>query len=441
MAKVGRKPKPYVTSWGEVVPGLARQSNDGRWRVVATGHRFTEPDERLAVHLFRQRYSSEVELVQVPVLGSGQARTNEEVNQILGPRAQTVYQEDGDSIIIRLAHPNAVWGWLRQLLIEKPEHVAKMTGIPQVANLRHMALPRPRLALSTLIQAYREKNPSTEKAKREAIAPLERLIEHAHAKTLDDLTTDALIAFRQTIEACDSLKSSGTRRGYFGRIKAVIGFGRKVGLDPNQITACLDRCRVLWTAEPLPAPKPAPISRTHFHALLVKGGDAWRPWLLLGLNLCLHLDEVCDLRWADFNLEQGTYAAIRNKTRRQRIPRAAVLWPETIEALKRIKRVSPYVLISSHGTRFNRNTRGRAFGALRKAAGIPETVTYDCLRDASYTAAAQAPGVDEKFARLLAGQRSPGLQDNYVLRNPDCVRPACDAVYRAFGPFPDPSVG
>jgi hypothetical protein len=63
-------------------------------------------------------------------------------------------------------------------------------------------------------------------------------------------------------------------------------------------------------------------------------------------------------------------------------------------------------------------------------------VTWSHIRDGAYTAAAQAPGVDEKFARLLAGHKSAGLQDKYVLRNPQIVKPACDAVYSAYAPFP-----
>lgn len=436
VAKAGRKPKPYVTSWGEVVAGLARQGNDGRWRVVETGQRFTEPDERRAVRRFREQHETKVELVQIPVLGSGQAKTGKEANRILAPRAQTVYGDDNDSIIVREAHPQAIWSWIRRMLIEKPEYVSKMTDIPELINLGDMNPPGPALRISTVIEAYRRNSPALEMSKRNALTPLKRLVKEAKAKTLDDLTIEKLIAFRDRLEAEGEVLSAATRQEYFARIKTVIAFGKRVGLDTSQINACLDRCRVLWAAQPSPILKPEPISRADFHTLLSKGGEAWRPWLLLGLNLCLHLGEVCDLKWEDFDLEKGTYAAIRNKTRRRHIPRAAVLWPETIEALKMIGPLKPFVLVSRRGTRYDRAGRSHEFCEVRRKAGLPETVTFEGLRDGSYTAAAQAPGIDEKFVRVLAGQRSPGLQDNYVLRNPECVRSACDAVYAAYGPFP-----
>lgn len=144
----------------------------------------------------------------------------------------------------------------------------------------------------------------------------------------------------------------------------------------------------------------------------------------------MHIEEVCGLLWDDFNVEAGTYAAIRGKTRRKRIPRAAVLWPQTLEALKKLPRKGQYVFVSTHGTRYNKNTRVNDFRDLRKGAGLGDDVTFDSIRDGAYTAAVR--GAEEKWARVLAGHRSPGLQDNYVLRNPEAVRPACDAVYKAY---------
>ena len=435
---MGRPQKPYHTSWGELIQGLYR-CPDGRWRINRTGSKFTEPDERLAVKRFRDQ-SPIAEIIQLPVYDPASAKNNADVNLILASRAEMIIDPadpDAPATIVRNVHATALWRWFREQLLARPEYVAQTTGIPELAGLAHMALPRPSLKLTAIIDAYQKHNPSTAKAKQEALAPLRKLIAHANAKTLDDLTTERLLAFRQAIESSETLKSAGTRRGYFGRIKSIISFAAKVGLDADQVSAFLARAKVLWTAEPMPAPKPAPISREQFHALLAAGNGSWRPWLLLGLNLCLHLEEVCALRWEDFNLTAGTYAAIRNKTRRMRIPRAATLWPETLGALKVLKRTgSPHVFNSTHGTRFNRNTRGNEFAGLRKLAELPDDVTFDSIRDGSYTAAAQANGVDEKCARVLAGHASPGLQDNYVLRNPEMVRPACDAVYRAYGPFP-----
>ena len=52
MAKVGRKHRGYLTDdRSTTVHGLQRD-RDGRWRIVATGFRFTEPDESRAIDKF-----------------------------------------------------------------------------------------------------------------------------------------------------------------------------------------------------------------------------------------------------------------------------------------------------------------------------------------------------------------------------------------------------
>lgn len=87
--------------------------------------------------------------------------------------------------------------------------------------------------------------------------------------------------------------------------------------------------------------------------------------------------------------------------------------------------------VSAHGTRYPASGQWKTWNKLRIAAGCPNA-QMDDIRDAAYTAACRAKGVDEKYARLLAGHRSHGLTDAYVQRNPFDVKPASDAVYAAF---------
>ena len=111
-----------------------------------------------------------------------------------------------------------------------------------------------------------------------------------------------------------------------------------------------------------------------------------------------------------------------------------MLWNETVAALTALPRGgSEYVFVSPTGTRYSKNAKINDFAdTLRVKAGVDSSVTWAQIRDGAYTAAAHAPGVDEKFARLLAGHKAAGLQDKYVRRNPEIVKPACDAVYEAY---------
>lgn len=424
MAKQGRRGRPrksYTTSWGEPVEGLARDT-DGRWRIVETGYRYSEADERRAVARFRQLHRPE--RVHVPATLETTLVGQDDEGRFDGPiivRSQTLAQD--------------FWPWLREQLIAQPAYVAKMVGIPELANLRHLPLPKPAITIDQLVEAYEQQNPSTKQTKQRVIRTFRKLARFAEAKALEDLTQEILLAWRNEIENDPNLKSAATRQQIYGQIKTMISFGLKVGLDQTQIRAALDRCSVLWTAEPLPPVDPQPISRDDFHRLLAAADGVWRAWLLLALNLCMTAEDLCELRWKHFDLEAGTYAAVRVKTKRDRIPRAGVLWPETMAALSKIRRRSEYVFTSQRGTRYSKNSRVNLFADLRQKAGLPDSVKMTHIRDASYTIASRAT-TDERWARVLAGHRAPGLQDHYVLRSPEATREACEAVYKAFGPFP-----
>jgi len=190
-----------------------------------------------------------------------------------------------------------------------------------------------------------------------------------------------------------------------------VAFGLKVGLDAGQIRAALDRMKVLWTAAPVPNLQPRPITRDDFHKLLKAAGDGpWHPRLLAGLNLCLHLGETCGLKWSYFGLDVGTFACIHEKTRRQRIPRAAVLWSETIAASKALPRKGPYVFTSSHGGRHNTHSAVNEFRTFRTAAGVP-ACNYDTLRDGAYTTL-DVPAFS--FSRFL-GTELNGMSGNTIV--------------------------
>ena len=206
------------------------------------------------------------------------------------------------------------------------------------------------------------------------------LVAHTGAVTLDDLTTEKLLAFRACVEGNPRRKSGTYKTWYYGCIKSIISFSLKTGFDGDQVSAALARCKVLWSGTPATVADPTPISREHLHHLLDHASPVWRAMILVGLNCALHLEEVCALEWSHFDLRDRTYATIRNKTKDDRIPRAAVLWEETVAALRGVTRKSPrYVFTSTTGTRYNRASRGNKFAGLRERAKVPAEVTYDWL--------------------------------------------------------------
>ena len=55
---------------------------------------------------------------------------------------------------------------------------------------------------------------------------------------------------------------------------------------------------------------PARASGTEdFAKLLAAGNGKWRAILLTALNCCMHLDEVCSIKWTELDLAKKTYAS------------------------------------------------------------------------------------------------------------------------------------
>jgi len=435
MPRRGRPKKPYQTSWGEVVVGLTK-CRDGRWRIAATEGWFTEPDERRAVAYYRRWEKSRApEQVRVSVPATA-FPDKQSFDRAWGGDVQFVPAHGDQPAGLEVELPEAVlWPWLREQLITRPQWVAEQVGIPELAALSRFDLPKPPISISKVVGGYRNHSSAKEKAKREALASFEALVKFAGAKTLDDLSDEKLLAFRKHVVEESKLTSSGTIAAYFSRIRGVIRTaGRE--LDAHQIEVALAKCK----AKLYPPPNnvvddPHPISRENFHALLdgterTNIPHVWKAMLLLGLNCLLYMEDVCDLTWSSINLEVGTLISRRKK--RGRCLRVAVLWPETVAALSALPRrgQSPYVFASMHGTRFNRNTKINDFRDFAEKAGV-RGVTFSHLRDGGYTAACHALGVDMKLAELLAGHKT-GMKDKYVLRTPEVVKPATDAVYRAY---------
>jgi integrase len=435
MPRPGRPQKPYETTWGEIVAGLTRCA-DGRWRIVETEKRFTEPDERRAVARFKKWARTRAQdsvLISVSSTSFPDGMTFREAWEDSGAELIPAYGDDPARLELELPE-NVLWPWLREKLINDPGYVAEAVAIPELTSLARFELPKASIRVSDVIASYEKHSPATAKAKQEAMVKFHDLVKFAGAKTLDDLTDEKLLAYREKVVSNPALASSGTISAYFNRIRSVIRIAGR-GLDAAQIDVAVARCKAkLYPPKNNVEDDPHPISRKNFQRLLdgVEKTNipvVWRAMLLLGLNCALYMEDLCDMKWKHLKLDEGVYIARRNK--RGRCLRAAVLWPETREAIRALPGGgSAYVFVSNRGTRYNKNTKINDFKDFTTKLGV-SGVTFSHLRDGAYSAACNAKNVKDRFAELLAGHKT-GMKDKYVIRNPRVVLPATRAVYRRY---------
>jgi hypothetical protein len=133
--KRGRPSKPHRAATGEHIDGLYR-CPDGRWRITATGERFTEPDEALAVARYLRLTGDKSIKVHTPF--------DTAITYGVGDDSRaTLKHEDGDLHIIQQVSPHVLWPWLRRQIIERPKWVAEQVGIEQIGYLTDLAKPTP----------------------------------------------------------------------------------------------------------------------------------------------------------------------------------------------------------------------------------------------------------------------------------------------------------
>lgn len=426
--KRGRPQARYRCRDGTEVQGLTRFS-DGRWKISATGQTFVEPDEALAIARFREWQSKqEGAMVDIPTTHA----TIDEAADAFVHRIQSddrtyidlpVDPSDAEPIMVSNWQPSpAVWAWFRQQVLTRPLYVAQMTGIEQIGWLRDLERPTQSPKLIDLIEVYAAKPGLSADEVARCRRFWKEFIEITAITTLRELTHEHVERYEAAIR--EKTLSPKSIKHRYTRIRTVIAYAMKRGKGQDDCRKALDKLAML-EVEGVNNLDPNPISRTDFlaiHAAALKAGDTtFAALLLMSMNAALYSSEVGAVRWDDLDLERGEYATRRNKTK---VPRVAVLWPETIKALKAIPRDRDTVFNTSRQA-YKRFSIHREWTKYREAAGIRDGVTFAMIRDAAFTTACR---VNLDQARVLAGHRLPGAVDHYVLRQPQYVAPACGAI-------------
>jgi len=174
--------------------------------------------------------------------------------------------------------------------------------------------------------------------------------------------------------------------------------------------------------------KATPIHPDDFAALLEVADTQWTAQLLLMLNCGMHPGEMADTRVEDIDFRRKTLANRREKTE---IERVAMLWPRTIKAIQEYRKEkphkSPLLFVSRFGTAWTTNQLNKRFAEFRQAAGLPDSVKMDDIRDGARTAASDGNANPEHTAMLM-GHELPGSADHYVHRSPALTRDVVDAI-------------
>jgi integrase len=420
---------------GDEVQGLARRA-DGRWKISATGLTFVEPNEDLAVERFYKLTGkakpSNLGTLQVHASAEAAVIDMIERTNAAGGSLQTntaVLDQDGVKAVAvsDVTLTPQQWAWLREQLVKRREWVAEQVGVEQIAWLHNLKRPTPSPTLKELGELYAGKTGlSSNEAGRSKLFWKE-FSKAVAVDTVRELTHEHVAQYEAKVQAGKYAPKSVLHR--YRKVRTILAHAIKRGKGVEDCRRALDITAMLEVKDAQPL-DPRPISVDDFwaiHKAAQKADDAtFAAMLLLALNAAHYPGEAAAVKWAELDLKAGTLVTRRSKTG---VSRVAILWPETIRALKALPRHGGF----AYYTRIRSYTVFSALDSWRKyrtAADLKDEIVFSMIRDASFTIACRASTLDQ--ARVLAGHRLPGASDNYIRRAPQFVADACAAIRREF---------
>lgn len=428
--KRGRRRVPYHCEWNDTyVHGLLQVKGSNRWRITdgpLAGREYRENDSREAVRRYYELTQANRPSVAIPADGS---RTLEAI----GRATEEAFAAGADEVELPAellnqdqADQAGFFAQMRKMILEQPKLCARETGIEWLAWHEHQE-PKPSPKLTDVIEHYAKKPGLSHDEVVRARKFWIQFGKAAGAETLKDVTHEAVAKYETKMQG-EGLSPKSIKHRYT-KVKTIVAHAMKRGMDNQACRAALDVLAMLEVPDATPL-APHPISIDDFwtiRAKAVEAGDAqFAAMMLTAANCCMYSGEVAALKWDEVNLKTGEVVTARPKTG---VARVAVLWTETIAALKALPRERDYVFFSERRS-YTTNLVSRHFADYRDQAKLPETVKFGDIRDAAYTYACRAVTLDK--AKILAGHRLSGSTDHYVARNPQFVAPACAAIREAF---------
>ena len=413
MVKTGRKRQHWTGPSGKTYVGLSHTG--GRWRcqdcrqfLPKLGKAASESQVDAAWHRHRSREHAEHD-AKLTVEHSA-------ISSVLRGFTLTGGELGGQTAEQRL------WDWVAGKIRSEPKRIAKLTGIEEISYLSDLQPPKASPTLQSLGERYAAKSSVTKHERQKVGRYWQTFIDFMASQGINDASDvghsrDVVAQWGNKLAAKVAAgdMSAKTANHYVAGVRTVLNYAQRQGLDVDAAIAAMTVIEKL--AEP--PTNPTPIERQTLHKLLDHADDDMTLAILGMLNLCMYPSELLALDRQAIN-DAGEVVGHRNKTG---IVRTGVLWKRTKDALP--SRDGPLIR-SKTGSRMKAVTLRKRFEKLRETAGVDPSVKLDQLRDGAYSAAVAA-GVNEQHCKVLAGHKS-GMTDNYVKRQPQMVKAACEAI-------------
>lgn len=432
------RPANYVKDKnGKPIIGLSLTSQGRYYATHSKPRKMFGRDFDEALRRFREWQGGQRTRIMVPVKKSAYVPMEKvrvstpkykiELPEVPFPKDQPDVVTESQSFTV--ADQEGLYEWARTEILDNPARFAEGVGIPQIAHLKDVSLPKESPTLASIIKTYTKNARVTQHERQKSERYWKEFRKFAPGKSIRDITQEQIAKYHDwAMEEYEKGKSRTWVAHRFGKIKSLLNFAATRGVAPTEIAEVLAYCKMLRPPRKESA-DPHPISREDFQALLEVADAKWKAMLLCMLNCALYGKEVGELLKQEVDLDKRTLVTERGKTGMVRV---AVLWTRTVKAIRAAPHHPghPSLFQNAAGSKYHPDHIRRGFNRLRAEAGVSSDVKVSDIRDGAYTAAITG-GADANQAMLLAGHRT-GMKDAYVRRNPKMVADACAAIEAAY---------
>lgn len=336
---------------------------------------------------------------------------------------------------------NAVWSFVGDFIRANRHKAAKLIGFPQIAYLDDLEKPKT-LSLDQAGKNYHEdkQHEITPKQHRNSKVWWDGFVKFCadlEITEIDQLSFDTFQRYANHVKAEQNSKSKKTKRtksnsysrSRFGTVKAVINYAA----ETQKIDAALwAKLKLAWK-RPLRLPKQKEgekviITPQEFKAMTEIASEFDKALLLLGINAAFYPSDF-DLTWDHVDLNTQTLYYRRQKKdqgQTEGVTRSAVLFDETVAALRKIKTDSPYIFATREKGPIAPPTVWDHVTDLRDKAKIKRKIRPEDLRNTAATVAAEnAPAAQY---RVLMGHTLGAEDQGYIARHRYFTYDACKAI-------------
>ena len=338
------------------------------------------------------------------------------------------------------------------------EDLAGIIHLPKNFNL-------PRTRLTDMMNWYLEHEERSKDTIKQITTHFPQFIDITNVDYMEQLTNEHIKAYRRRV-------IDVKKRGYhtntflkhrFDAVKRIFRHAKVHMENKTELNNKLDALEAILKVDGDGARKNAkPIEMEQMQWLL-KATDTppknhieklrlakWKAILLTALNTCSYMKDVCDMKFTESNSIEGvdivnrTLSMYRIKTS---IAKIAVLWEETVHAIMEYRELrgsdADFVFVTRNNTpcltSHLRKEWSKYIKPLASMVATEETnkkidlsfLEFSMIRDGCFSACAKAQlPIDQR--NFVSGHKNPGNDDDYLLRQPELAKPACDAIYLYF---------